>query len=98
MQVRVTVGIAVLKVRAQGPRSHTLDFLKVGRNYRGYLAGVVFFVMIRRPPRSTLFPSTSLFRSHRPDVVSGRHRLDCRRGELGLRDVDGGTPGYHYHT
>src|SRR2546430_13471645 len=24
-----------------------------------------FFLMIRRPPRSTLFPSTTLFRSHR---------------------------------
>src|SRR5574337_1496519 len=28
--------------------------------------GVVFFLMIRRPPRSTLFPYTTLFRS-RPD-------------------------------
>src|SRR2546426_4866233 len=28
----------------------------------------VFFLMIRRPPRSTLFPYTTLFRSrHRPD-------------------------------
>src|SRR2546422_6884474 len=27
--------------------------------------------MIRRPPRSTLFPYTTLFRSHRPDVVVG---------------------------
>ena len=25
---------------------------------------VVFFLMIRRPPRSTLFPYTTLFRSH----------------------------------
>src|SRR5256886_3786179 len=25
--------------------------------------------MIRRPPRSTLFPYTTLFRSHRPNVV-----------------------------
>src|SRR2546427_9990478 len=29
-----------------------------------------FFLMIRRPPRSTLFPYTTLFRSHRP--VRGR--------------------------
>src|SRR5947207_15765794 len=30
-----------------------------------------FFLMIRRPPRSTLFPYTTLFRSllHRPDVL-----------------------------
>src|SRR3712207_7080531 len=26
--------------------------------------GIVFFLMIRRPPRSTLFPYTTLFRSH----------------------------------
>src|SRR5256885_17241301 len=25
-----------------------------------------FFLMIRRPPRSTLFPYTTLFRSHQP--------------------------------
>src|SRR3712207_6425846 len=28
-----------------------------------------FFLMIRRPPRSTLFPYTTLFRSERPEVV-----------------------------
>src|SRR3712207_6899108 len=28
----------------------------------------VFFLMIRRPPRSTLFPYTTLFRSAAPDV------------------------------
>src|SRR3712207_8044677 len=39
-----------------------------------------FFLMIRRPPRSTLFPYTTLFRSRlahllqqqRPDLVPGR--------------------------
>src|SRR6266436_1358489 len=30
-----------------------------------------FFLMIRRPPRSTLFPYTTLFRSPRPGVRSG---------------------------
>src|SRR2546422_10045822 len=34
--------------------SHTM------RNY------IFFFLMIRRPPRSTLFPYTTLFRSRRP--------------------------------
>src|SRR3712207_7394432 len=29
--------------------------------------------MIRRPPRSTLFPYTTLFRSVRGDAVLGRH-------------------------
>src|SRR3712207_7858890 len=28
-----------------------------------------FFLMIRRPPRSTLFPYTTLFRSHVPEIV-----------------------------
>src|ERR1039457_7503518 len=31
----------------------------------GALCGFVFFLMIRRPPRSTLFPYTTLFRSRR---------------------------------
>src|SRR3712207_7091861 len=30
-----------------------------------------FFLMIRRPPRSTLFPYTTLFRSAVPDEVDG---------------------------
>src|SRR6266508_1563845 len=30
----------------------------------------LFFLMIRRPPRSTLFPYTTLFRSARPPVVA----------------------------
>src|SRR5215208_1470859 len=48
----------------------------------------VFFLMIRRPPRSTLFPYTTLFRSRRvarqpgrrhPLHVPGRRRLDRDR-------------------
>src|SRR2546430_15626050 len=31
-----------------------------------------FFLMIRRPPRSTLFPYTTLFRSNRP-AIARRH-------------------------
>src|SRR5438477_8823635 len=30
-----------------------------------FLSFLFFFLMIRRPPRSTLFPYTTLFRSHR---------------------------------
>src|SRR2546427_106366 len=33
---------------------------------------IVFFLMIRRPPRSTLFPYTTLFRSHRGNVAENR--------------------------
>src|SRR2546422_8580492 len=39
-----------------------------------------FFLMIRRPPRSTLFPYTTLFRSHEnPQARCGKHRVP-RRG------------------
>src|SRR6266581_2503082 len=40
-----------------------------------------FFLMIRRPPRSTLFPYTTLFRSQRPPLVSppGRQRPGTQR-------------------
>src|SRR5690348_17684039 len=31
---------------------------------------IFFFLMIRRPPRSTLFPYTTLFRSHVVDLIS----------------------------
>src|SRR5438477_9071032 len=45
---------------------------------------VVFFLMIRRPPGSTLFPYTTLFRSLRAARVRGgsaRHRRPARLGE-----------------
>src|ERR1041385_9430666 len=34
-----------------------------------------FFLMIRRPPRSTLFPYTTLFRSQRWEVVPNSRRV-----------------------
>src|SRR5579872_7583411 len=38
-----------------------------------YLFHFFFFLMIRRPPRSTLFPYTTLFRSvHQREHVAGR--------------------------
>src|SRR3712207_5405439 len=40
------------------------------------LCYILFFLMIRRPPRSTLFPYTTLFRSHAmPRSVTDRPRL-----------------------
>src|SRR3989475_7326933 len=36
--------------------------------------------MIRRPPRSTLFPYTTLFRSHVGSVLHQRHKPDLRIG------------------
>src|SRR3712207_9270088 len=54
-----------------------------------------FFLMIRRPPRSTLFPYTTLFRSRRaracPDPVVGDQRL--RAGGHGHRPGPGGPQG-----
>src|SRR2546428_9761007 len=48
--------------------------------------------MIRRPPRSTLFPYTTLFRSHHGDELS-RYRqtqtgasVAARRGSVGLHE------------
>src|SRR3712207_8811911 len=43
----------------------------------------VFFLMIRRPPRSTLFPYTTLFRSQAAGAPQGARgpRADRRAGE-----------------
>src|SRR5256885_14066587 len=43
-----------------------------------------FFLMIRRPPRSTLFPYTTLFRSHRVDAVDDDHQAGARWHALQL--------------
>src|SRR5256885_16208737 len=46
-----------------------------------------FFLMIRRPPRSTLFPYTTLFRSNHPGQAAGAvqdHRTQ-RSGNRGLQ-------------
>src|ERR1051325_12074225 len=52
----------------------------------GYLFCCFFFLMIRRPPRSTLFPYTTLFRSalgeeRQRGGPAGRVRPDHRRSE-----------------
>src|SRR5215813_8365087 len=55
-----------------------------------------FFLMIRRPPRSTLFPYTTLFRSSRarrsedrlPALDLPRHRQRLRRGLLPRRSEE----------
>src|SRR5256885_15970477 len=50
----------------------------------GVVPKFFFFLMIRRPPRSTLFPYTTLFRSHtRPPAGRGRPRR--RRGAPAAR-------------
>src|SRR6266536_2735515 len=42
-------------------------------SHRSTEYSIFFFLMIRRPPRSTLFPYTTLFRSQRPPAG---HRVD----------------------
>src|SRR5438874_10307498 len=63
-----------------------------------------FFLMIRRPPRSTLFPYTTLFRSQR-ERVAELVRTKCispRHGSLsfyaGTDDLDAATLRSEEHT
>src|SRR5437660_10329512 len=48
---------------------------------------IFFFLMIRRPPRSTLFPYTTLFRSDEQEdpAAEGRHPHDGDGGRAGHR-------------
>src|SRR3712207_7907801 len=74
---------------------------------------IFFFLMIRRPPRSTLFPYTTLFRSGRaahrlsadaaqqPRALGRPERGQGRRGRLGgdlLRHPQGLPPRSEEHT
>src|SRR2546425_721280 len=54
---------------------HTLG---ASLNIRHNLSSI-FFLMIRRPPRSTLFPYTTLFRSDRETKCPLRRRVCSRR-------------------
>src|SRR2546430_10000552 len=40
------------------------------------VTSLFFFLMIRRPPRSTLFPNTTLFRSRPADPDASREQMD----------------------
>src|SRR3712207_7515722 len=44
--------------------------------------------MIRRPPRSTLFPYTTLFRSRRLEALEQPERLECRDALRRRRELD----------
>src|SRR6516162_10567170 len=48
---------------------------------------IFFFLMIRRPPRSTLFPYTTLFRSE-PDDPPGGRRAPLPRPDRGFRSEE----------
>src|SRR3712207_1282611 len=49
-----------------------------------------FFLMIRRPPRSTLFPYTTLFRSGR--TVDFRHSIVIMTSNIGASEISRNTP------
>src|SRR5215207_5119440 len=68
MRINDTIAVAVINV-----------FVRIHDTTNGYVAGpalfpTFFFLMIRRPPRSTLFPYTTLFRS-----ILGTVRSSCAR-------------------
>src|SRR3712207_8789632 len=49
----------------------------------------IFFLMIRRPPRSTLFPYTTLFRSHRDRAAEHEEQRAVRGGGVAPDGGDG---------
>src|SRR4029434_11346504 len=63
--------------------------LRLQRSARPSLCACVFFLMIRRPPRSTLFPYTTLFRSCMGSVcfVHGWMCV-CVRGHVCVRSEE----------
>src|SRR4051812_49822035 len=61
----------------------------------GLCSHFFFFLMIRRPPSSTLFPYTTLFRSHRQEILNqarATYRAVLRDGSFGEILGDGQTP------
>src|SRR5688572_12010221 len=93
---------ALLRVRrtiACATRRRARSFMIFLVLSRGFLSLLVFFfLMIRRPPRSTLFPYTTLFRSGRvgPRAVGGLGARRRRRPSGRWRDGRGirsGAPG-----
>src|SRR3712207_8414018 len=48
---------------------------------------IFFFLMIRRPPRSTLFPYTTLFRSGLELAGAVLDLRGCHRARRGVRDL-----------
>src|SRR2546426_11246574 len=53
-----------------------------------------FFLMIRRPPRSTLFPYTTLFRSHGPGHPQAE-TADQRQEDEDRPEAPAGRLGHH---
>src|SRR5260370_28525060 len=64
------------------------------------MSQIFFFLMIRRPPRSTLFPYTTLFRSvnFRGSTGYGRAFWEAGFGQWGLKMQDDITDRSEEHT
>src|SRR5439155_27215197 len=59
-----------------------------------YVLHLLFFLMIRRPPRSTLFPYTTLFRSDAVRVLYGGSVNAKNIGDIiAQEDIDGALVG-----
>src|SRR3712207_9287494 len=54
---------------------------QIDRALREIAIVIFFFLMIRRPPRSTLFPYTTLFRSTSPDGATRPSELPLKGHE-----------------
>src|SRR6266478_9082789 len=64
-----------------------------------FLFSFFFFLMIRRPPRSTLFPYTTLFRSiRRGDLLAFMERSDTRLASSSSRGSPAATNRSEEHT
>src|SRR3989449_259317 len=70
---------------------HATDTLTVTSFDGTATQDIVFFLMIRRPPRSTLFPYTTLFRSTEAGGLANASAGDpSASGQLTVHDVDTG--------
>src|SRR2546430_4831767 len=61
--------------------------------FRSVIDLLFFFLMIRRPPRSTLFPYTTLFRSRKIVVEQGVDAREIEISVLGNDDPVASLPG-----
>src|SRR5438477_13114017 len=60
-------------------------------SYTYYSLFSFFFLMIRRPPRSTLFPYTTLFRSRGWRRTTNMSQLICTNGWILFRTINSGA-------
>src|SRR5438477_11938217 len=77
------------KYRSNHCRAPMLSYQYSSISLLRFLRFFFFFLMIRRPPRSTLFPYTTLFRSHSTRIITkiGAARLFRRRKRSGASSV-----------